>query len=111
MGALRAWLVSIVVTVGAYTVVVIRDHGLGLFAQFFGDIAKLGWPGQFNLDFLFMLSLAGVWVAWRSRFTGAGIALGVVAVFAGAPFLSGYLLYLLAKTKGDLRTVLLGAQA
>ncbi len=108
MTAFRAWLIVILATVGVYTAVVIGEYGLTLFAYFFGDIAKLGWPGQFNLDFLFMLSLSGLWVAWRNGFSAAGLALGVLAGLLGAPFLSGYLLYLLAQAKGDLRAVLLG---
>jgi hypothetical protein len=111
MAAFRAWLVLILVVVGAYTAVVIRDHGMNLYPQFFGDIAKLGWPGQFNLDFLFMLSLSGLWAAWRNGFSGAGLLLGFAAFNLGAPFLSGYLLVLLAQTKGDLRAALLGVHA
>jgi hypothetical protein len=108
MTAFRAWLIVILATVGVYTAVVVGDYGLNLFPYFFGDMAKLGWPGQFNLDFLFMLSLSGLWVAWRNRFSGSGVALGVLAFFLGAPFLSGYLLHLLARTKGDVRAVLAG---
>jgi len=29
------------------------------------------WPGQFNLDFMCMLLLAGLWVSWRHRFSVA----------------------------------------
>ena len=108
MNAFRAWLIVIVATVWVYTALVIRDHGPNLFPTFFGDMAKLGWPGQFNLDFMFMLSLSGLWVAWRNRFSGAGIALGIGAFFLGAPFLSIYLLYLLSQTKGDVRAALAG---
>jgi hypothetical protein len=111
MTAFRAWLVLILGVVGVYTGVVVAHHGPNLFPAFFGDIAKLGWPGQFNLDFLFMLSLSGLWAAWRNGWGGAGIAAGIAAFFLGAPFLSAYLLFLLARSKGDLRAVLLGAQA
>jgi hypothetical protein len=111
MTAFRAWLIVILLTVGSYTAVVVGDHGLNLFPYFFGDMLKLGWPGQFNLDFLFMLSLSGLWVAWRNGFSGAGLLLGALAFFLGAPFLSAYLLYLLSQTKGELRAVLLGVRA
>ena len=107
MTAFRAWLVSILLVVGVYTGVVIRDYGLNLFPYFFGDMAKLGWPGQFNLDFMFMLSLSALWVAWRNSFSGAGIALAIAAFNLGAPFLAAYLLWLLSRTKGDLRAALL----
>jgi hypothetical protein len=107
----RAWLVLILAVVGAYTASVIRNHGLNLFAPFFGDMARLGWPGQFNLDFMFMLSLSALWVAWRNRFSGSGLALGVAAFLLGAPFLAAYLLLLLSQTRGDLRAVLVPPQA
>jgi hypothetical protein len=110
MSAFRAWLVLILVVVGAYTALVIRDHGMTLYPQFFGDMTKLGWPGQFNLDFLFMLSLSGLWVAWRNRFSAAGLALGFAAFNLGAPFLAGYLLWLLSRTNGDVRAVLVDSE-
>ena len=47
-------------------------------------MATMGWPGQFNLDFMCMLTLSGLWVAWRHHFSGAGIALGLLAFFGGA---------------------------
>jgi hypothetical protein len=108
MTAFRAWLIVILLMVGGYTAAVIGDHGLNLLSYFFGDMLKLGWPGQFNLDFMFMLSLSGLWTAWRNEFSGAGLALAVLAFLLGAPFLSAYLLVLLAQTNGDLRVVLLG---
>jgi hypothetical protein len=37
---------------------VITNHGLGLFSVFFGDVAKLGWAGQFNADFMAILGLS-----------------------------------------------------
>ena len=111
MSAFRTWLVVILLTVGGYTAIVIGEHGPNLFPHFFGDMAKLGWPGQFNLDFLCMLSLSGLWVAWRNGFSRAGLVLGTLAFFLGAPFLSAYLLYLLSQARGELSTVLLGVRA
>ena len=108
MTAFRAFLIAILVCIAVYTASVIANHGLGLLPVFFGDIAKMGWPGQFNLDFMCMLSLSGLWTAWRNEFSGAGLALALLAFILGAPFLSAYLLVLLAQTKGDLRVVLLG---
>src|SRR3546814_1654091 len=52
MGSFRTLLVILWLALAAYTAVVISRHGLGLLPIFFGDMAKLGWPGQFNLDFL-----------------------------------------------------------
>jgi hypothetical protein len=108
MTAFRVLLVAIVVILGAYTSVVIANHGPNLFPTFFGDMAEMGWPGQFNLDFMCMLILSGLWVAWRHRFSGAGVALGVGALFLGAPYLSIYLLVATARAGGDMRQVLLG---
>jgi hypothetical protein len=50
------------------------------------------WFGQFNLDFMFMLSLSALWVSWRHRFSATGLALGVVAFLGGILFLTVYLL-------------------
>ena len=107
---MKIFLVLMFVVIAGYTAVVVANHGLGLFSIFFGDMASLNWPGQFNLDFFCMLLLSGLWTAWRNRFSGVGIALGIVAVLGGAFFLSVYLLYLVSASGGDLRAVLLGEQ-
>lgn len=108
MGAFRILLAAIFVAIAAYTAIVIANHGMGLLPIFFGDMATMTWPGQFNLDFLCMLTLSGLWVAWRNEFSPAGIALGLLAFFGGAFFLSAYLLVLTARTS-DVRVVLLGS--
>ena len=52
MLAFRLLLSTVVVVVGVYTVPVVVEDGVGaLFPTFFGDIAAVHWPGQFNLDF------------------------------------------------------------
>jgi hypothetical protein len=104
----RSFLVTCLVVVVAYTVVTIRDHGLGLLPIFFGDMAKMAWPGQFNLDFFTLLLLSGLWVSWRHHFSAGGIALGLVAVFGGMPFLATYLLIASFATGGDIEAILLG---
>ena len=108
MGGFRVLLVVMFVVIAVYTAIVIADHGMNLFAVFFGDMARLGWPGQFNLDFMCMLMLSGLWVAWRHEFTGAGLALGLLAVLGGATFLSVYLFVVAGQTGADMRVVLLG---
>jgi len=75
---------------------------------FFGDMAGLTWPGQFNLDFLFFLLLASLWLAWRHHFTPGGILLALIAVFGGMLFLSAYLLIASVRARGDMKIVLLG---
>jgi hypothetical protein len=108
MSLFRALLVLFFLLVSVYTGLVIRDHGWDLFAVFFGDMAKVGWPGQFNLDFTCMLALSGLWVAYRHRFRPAGIALGLGAFIGGVLFLSVYLLVVSFRVKGDVRALLLG---
>jgi hypothetical protein len=104
----RLLLVLIFVVIAAYTGVVIANHGLGFLPVFFGDMGKLGWAGQFNLDFMFMLALSALWVAWRHRFSAAGLALALGAFLGGAPFLCVYLLVESIRRRGDVRAMLLG---
>lgn len=106
--AFRALLVVMLVVLAGYTAIVISSHGWGLLSVFFGDMAKMTWPGQFNLDFLFMLTLSASWVAWRHRFSTGGLALGVLALFGGALFLTIYLLIVSRQVHGDPRALLLG---
>ncbi|HSG89948.1 MAG TPA: hypothetical protein VLA56_12105 [Pseudomonadales bacterium] len=108
MNAFRALLVAIILCVGAYTAVTIADHGLNLLPVFFGDMAEMAWPGQFNLDFMCFLLLSGLWLAWRHEFSPAGIALGVGGVLLGAPYLALYLLITSFRVQGDVRALLLG---
>lgn len=88
--------------------VVIANHGLGLFPVFFGDMVKLAWPGQFNLDFMCMLALSGLWVAYRHRFRATGLLLGLCACIGGASFLSVYLLVESFRVRADVAALLLG---
>jgi hypothetical protein len=109
MTVFRTFLVVVFLVIVGYTLVVIANHGLNLLPVFFGDMTKMQWPGQFNLDFMCMLLLSGLWVSWRHQFSVAGVILGLVAVFGGALFLSAYLLVESLRAKGDSRTLLLGA--
>lgn len=108
MTAFRGLLFLMLVILAAYTAVVINNHGLGLLQVFFSDMAAMGWPGQFNLDFLSLLTLSGLWVAWRHRYSGAGLVLGLLAVFGGGMFLTAYLLVVSLQARGDMREILLG---
>ena len=108
MTSFRALLVLIFCAIAIYTGIVASQYGMNLLPVFFGDMARFAWPGQFNLDFLCMLTLSGLWVAWRSRFSPAGIALGLAAFFGGALFLSAYLLIESLRAGGDVRALLLG---
>ncbi|MGE5713791.1 MAG: hypothetical protein ACM32F_07930 [Betaproteobacteria bacterium] len=108
MTAFRALLIALWLILAGYTAIVIANHGTGLLRVFFGDMAAMGWPGQFNLDFMFLLLLSALWVAWRHRFSSAGLLLGVLAVFGGSLFLTAYLFVVTGQAKGDMREVLLG---
>ena len=63
MTAFRALLVLIFCAIAIYTGIVASQYGMNLLPVFFGDMARFAWPGQFNLDFMCMLTLSGLWVA------------------------------------------------
>jgi hypothetical protein len=102
----RIVLVAMFVAVAGYTGIVIANHGPDLLSVFFGDIARLTWAGQFNLDFTCLLVLSGLWVAYRHRFGALGLVLGVCAMVGGVLFLSGYLLVASLRTRGDVDALL-----
>jgi len=108
MRGLRTYLLLVVASLGLYTVVVGLEHGWGLLPIFFGDIAAMTWPGQFNCDFMSFLSLSALWLAWRHEFSPAGIALGVLGLFGGMMVLAPYLLWASARADGDAAVLLLG---
>ena len=79
-----------------------------IFSPTFSGISQR-WGGPGNLiDFLGFLVLSSFWTAWRNQFSSLGLGLGVLAFFFGAPFLTGYLLYLSYATDGDAKTMLVG---
>lgn len=108
MALFRVFLLVCLVAIAAYTSVTIANHGLNLLPVFFSDMAEMAWPGQFNLDFMCFLALSAIWVSWRHQFSGAGLALGVLAFFGGMLFLSIYLLVQISRCGGDVRVLLLG---
>jgi hypothetical protein len=108
MIAFRTLSIVLLAILVGYTSVTIANHGLGLFDIFFGDMALMGWAGQFNLDFMFMLILSALWVAWRHQFSGIGILLSVLALFGGSLFLTIYLSVSIWQTNGNMKQVLVG---
>ncbi len=108
MLAFRLALATIFISIAAYTSVVVANHGPGLLPIFFGDIATMGWPGQFNLDFLCFLIMSATWLSWRHNFTPTAFALGLAGLLGGAFFLSAYLLFMSFKVDGDLTQLLSG---
>ena len=108
MTAFRALLIVLWAIVVGYTGIVMANHGVGLLDVFLGDMAAMGWPGQFNLDFTGMLTLSALWVAWRHQFSSAGLVLGVLAFVGGSLFLTTYLFLASGQAKGDIKEVLMG---
>jgi len=108
MTAFRMLLIILFTVLITYTGIVIANHGMSLLNIFFGDMAAMGWAGQFNLDFMFMLIISALWVAWRHQFSGVGIFLSLLALLGGSLFLTTYLLILSWQTNGDVKQVLLG---
>ncbi len=106
----RAFLVTCTLSILAYTGVTISAHGWNLLPVFFGDMAAMAWPGQFNLDFFTFLLLSGLWTAWRNDFTLGGLVLGLVAVFGGMLFLSVYLTLLSFRHGDDIDAIILGVR-
>ncbi|MDT9012553.1 hypothetical protein RQP55_03800 [Novosphingobium sp. APW14] len=108
MALFRLFLATCLVAILAYTSITIAHHGLNLLPVFFGDMAEMAWPGQFNLDFMCFLALSALWVAWRHQFSTGGLGLAVLAFFGGMLFLSLYLLVQSRRAGGDIKVLLLG---
>ena len=109
MTAFRLFLVTIFVAIAVYTGVVVFNHGMGLLPVFFGDMAEMGWPGQFNLDFMCFLALSALWLSWRHQFSPGGLVIGLCGFFGGAFFLIAYLLVVSFQVNGDVKALLLGS--
>lgn len=108
MTSFRLLLVAIIVIVGGYTAFVVVDHGWNFLQVYFNDIAKMEWPGQFNMDFAAFLILGSTWLMWRHNFSPLGLLFGVIIFPLGAPFLCTYLLFASFKANGDVKELLLG---
>lgn len=111
MTLFRALLIAMLASVLIYTGVVAAEHGVDFVSPFLGAIAATGWQGQFNLDFMLMLVLTGIWVAWRGGFAPRAIALGMAGALFGTLFLASFLLILSLRAGGDPRRMLLGVHA
>lgn len=104
---LRILLLVLTIDLLVYTYFVGAEHGWNLLPVFFADIGAMGWPGQFNVDFMGFLVLSGLWTMWRNAFSVTGIGLGLLAFFGGILFLGTYLL-VLSYQCADLEEILLG---
>ncbi|WP_395645560.1 hypothetical protein [Terricaulis sp.] len=107
---LRILLALMLVILAIYTAIVVGKHGIDLLPVFFGDMEEMGWPGQFNLDFMGFLTLSALWTGWRHHFSPLGLALAVLAFFGGMAFLTVYLLVASYQVKGDVKALLLGSR-
>ena len=108
MTILRAYAAIFLIILVVYTGMVMAEHGANLVPVFFGDMAAINWPGQFNLDFMGFLLLSGLWVSWRHNYSAIGLLLTPFAVFGGMLFLTIYLLVVSFKVNGDIKALLLG---
>lgn len=109
MKLLQAYFLLVFVAVAGYTAVTIGKDDRSLFAVFFDDIAKMDWPGQFNFDFMLLLSLSSIWTGWRNQFTPVGMVLALFALFGGSLFSSVYLLFLTTQVN-DVVELLIGQE-
>lgn len=105
----RVFLGACLLSILIYTSVTIHAHGWNLLPIFFGDMAGMAWPGQFNFDFFTFLLLSGLWTAWRNDFTLGGLTLGLIAVLGGMLFLTAYLIILSYRHQGNIGEMMLGA--
>ena len=108
MAMFRISLGAVFAAIAIYTIITGTSHGWNLVPVFFGDMAAMNWPGQFNFDFFTFLLLSGLWLAWRHHFTPAGLLLGIIGVVGGMLFLSAHLLFASIRAKGDIAEIMLG---
>jgi len=110
MTLLRLFAFVFLIILVVYTGIVMVNHGANLIPIFFGDMAAMTWPGQFNLDFFGFLILSAMWIGWRHNYSAIGWALIPLALFGGMLFLTIYLLIQSFRMKGDLKSLLIGEQ-
>lgn len=110
MPIFRAYVAILFVTIVIYTAIVMSIHGADFLPDFLAAVTAITWAGQFNMDFMIYLGISAIWIAWRHRFTPAGLALGLCGLVGGALFLLPYLFIVAGKAKGDATTLLLGPE-
>ncbi|MBX7224492.1 MAG: hypothetical protein K1X55_00545 [Chitinophagales bacterium] len=104
---LKALLITQTLLLLTYTVITFTNEGNALFNIFLSNIAAFNWNGQFNLDFSCYLTLSGLWIMWRNKFSASSIFIGIFAMIIGIIVFAPYLLYLFSKEKGDIKRVLI----
>lgn len=108
MKIFRVFLVAQTLVISAYMYAVGERHGWSFFPTFVGDIVRISWPGQFNLDFTLVLSICAIWVFWRNRNSNVRYLLAVAMLLGGILFLAPYLIYLSYKCRGDVQKIVAG---
>ena len=97
------WLAVAVVTLWAVA-------ALGLWAAvetFFGDLSH-PWRAQFYVDLEAHLILFALWMVWRERSRGVGLACAAATMLLGALFTLPYLLVASLRAQGDVAAMLPG---
>lgn len=107
---LKLFLVLELFALGLYTIFVIQNQGWNLIPHFAGALKDMSWQGQFNLDFLILLTLSGIWVSWRHAHNTVGLCLGFLTAIGGTMVLFPYLLLEISRCKGDVGALLMGRQ-
>lgn len=111
MSYLRLFLIVSTVIIYMITVLAIIGQEAHWPIVFFGDITKLNWRSQFNIDFLIHLLLLATWVVWREGYTIKGYVFGFLSIFLGGMFGFPYILYATYQASGDPKKILLGSHA
>lgn len=91
-----------------YTAIVFKNEGNELLQVFISNVSSMGWSGQFNLDFNCYLTLSGLWIMWRNKYSVSSIIIGLLAMVLGIIFFAPYLLYLLKVENSNLKKVIIG---
>lgn len=106
----KALLVIQTLALVVYTAYAFKNEGFTLFQIITANITALNWNGQFNLDFSCYLTLSGIWIMWRSKFSASSVVMALIAMIIGFMAFAPYLLYLIISANGNLKKVLLGEQ-
>ena len=111
MTALRLLILSMTLVMVLATLWAMIHHGPDFYTPFVMGLVPMDWQSHVNLDFALYLVLSGLWLAWRSGFTAAGIVTGVLAANLGMVVLGPVVLVLIARAGGDPAQLLLGVHA
>lgn len=109
MTAFRLLLIVMFVVVAGYTVLIVPNHGFAVVPTAIAGIQAMDWQGQFNLDFITFVVLAGLWIAWWHEFSLVGLVLAL-GITGGMIYLALYLLILSFMTNGDVVEMLIGSK-